>query len=136
MNRITMITLGVADLHAARTFYEALGWIAEDSPPGVVFFDCGGYKLGLFPLTGLSGELGRPSGKPGQGGMTVAINWPSEAAVDDAFAAAIDAGGAIVRAPGKMDWGGYSSYWADPDGHVWEYAFNPFWPLDDASRVA
>lgn len=135
MNRITMITLGVADLDAARAFYEDLGWIAEDGPPGAVFFDCGGYKLGLFGRQHMAKEQGRAPADLRTGATTVAVNWPSEAEVDAAFAGAIRAGGTALTPPVKMPWGGYSGCWSDPDGHVWEYAFNPFWPLDGEGRL-
>lgn len=136
MNRITMVTLGVADLAASKTFYEALGWVAEDGPPGVVFFDCDGYKFGLFGLDDLASEQCRPAAELGHGAAVVAVNWPTKEAVDTAFRTATRAGAAPVSLPAQMDWGGYSAYWADPDGHVWEYAMNPFWPLDAQGRLA
>ena len=135
MNRITLITLGVRDLKAARDFYESLGWTSNESTPGVAFFDCGGFKFGLFGLNDLAKEQGRPVESLGRGAMTLAINFASAESVDDAFAAALAAGGTSLSAPGAMHWGGYSAYWADPDGHVWEYAFNPFWPLDSEGRL-
>lgn len=109
--------------------------VAEDGPPTVVFFDIGGMKFGLFGKAALAEELARDPGTPGHGATTLAVNWPDEAAVDAAFAHAVEAGGRAVRSPRAMAWGGYSGYWSDPDGHLWEYAYNPFWPLDDDGRL-
>lgn len=135
-NRLNLVTLGVTDLAASKAFYEALGLVAEDAPPSVVFFPMGGFKLGLFGLDMLAQELGRPVSELGRGAVTLSVNWPSEADVDAAFEAAIAAGARAVSRPTKMEWGGYSSYWADPDGHVWEYAFNPVWPLDSDGWIS
>ncbi|MEM8823391.1 MAG: VOC family protein [Pseudomonadota bacterium] len=130
-NRLTLITLGVANLAASRMFYERLGLVADDSPPGVTFYTMRGFKFGLFPLTALAKELDRDPSTLGTGAMTLAVNWPSEDAVDDAYATAVEAGAKRLQRPRKMDWGGYSGTWTDPDHHVWEYAYNPFWPMDE-----
>lgn len=128
--RVTLITLGVADLAAARAFYARLGWQAHgSSQDSVVFFQLHGAVLGLFPLTELAKDQGRPDAPLGTGAMTLAQTFPTEAEVDAAFAAALDAGATALKAPETVFWGGYSGYWADPDGHVWELAMNPFWPL-------
>jgi uncharacterized glyoxalase superfamily protein PhnB len=135
-NRITLITLGVSDITRSRAYYEALGWVPEEAMPQVVFYDMNGAKFGLFPIDALAKEQGRDAGELGLGSMTLSQNWNSEAEVDAAFAAALAAGATAVSKPAKMEWGGYSSYVADPDGHIWEFAFNPFWPLDDDGRIA
>ena len=135
-DRINLVTLGVRDVAAARAFYERLGFCAEDSPPGVAFFDLGGMKLGLFGRDDLAAEQGRPAEDLGCGATTLAVNWNSTSEVDAAYARAIEAGATALARPVKMEWGGYSSYWADPDGHVWEYAHNPFWTLDAKGRLA
>lgn len=135
-NRISLVTLGVADLPASKAFYERLGMVAEDGPPSVAFFDFGGMKFGLFGVDDLASEQARPVAELGRGAATLSVNWPSEEDVDARYAAALDAGATVIKRPVRMEWGGYSSYWADPDGHVWEYAFNPFWPLDDHGRLA
>jgi catechol 2,3-dioxygenase-like lactoylglutathione lyase family enzyme len=128
--RVTLITLGVADLAAARAFYQRLGWVEHaQSQPTVAFFQMHGALLGLFPLKELAKDQGRPGAKLGVGAVTLAQNYPTEAEVDAAYAAALVAGGNAVKAPEKVFWGGYSGYWADPDGHIWEVAMNPFWPL-------
>ena len=129
-NRITLITLGVRDMAASRSFYERLGMTAMAGPEGVAFFDLGGFRFGLFGREALAAEQNRPVDELGTGAMTLAINWGTADAVDTAFQIALDAGAKIVKRPSNMDWGGYSSYWSDPDGHVWEYAYNPDWPLD------
>jgi len=128
--RVTLITLGVADLAAARDFYARLGW-REQNPDqeGVAFFQMHGAVLGLFGLADLAADQGRPDVRLGTGAMTLAQNFASCEAVDAAYAAALTAGGTGLKPPEAVFWGGYSGYWADPDGHVWEVAMNPFWPL-------
>lgn len=129
------ITLGVGDLDASKAFYARLGWRPEEGPPGVAFYDCGTFRFGLYGLDDLAREQGRAAADLGRGAMTLAVNWPDADAVDAAFAAALEAGAVAIAAPATMDWGGRSSCWADPDGHVWEYAHNPFWPLDAQGRL-
>lgn len=127
--RVTLITLGVADLARARSFYEALGWRPATAPEGAVFFQMQGLVLGLFGRADLAADQGRPGASLGTGAMTLAQNFSTEAEVDAAWAAALAAGAAPLRRPETVFWGGYSGYYADPDGHVWELAMNPFWPL-------
>jgi len=128
--RITLVTLGVRDLSAARAFYARLGWQEHvQSQQGVAFYQMHGQALALFGLQDLAKDQGRPDATLGTGAITLAQNFPSEAEVDTAFAAAIAAGATALKPPEKVFWGGYSGYWADPDGHVWEVACNPFWPL-------
>lgn len=127
--RVTLITLGVTDLDRAKAFYAALGWSPAQEQPGVAFYDLGGMKLGLFGLADLAADQGRPGVALGTGAVTLAQNFDSRAAVDAAFALAL-------KAPEAVFWGGYSGYYADPDGHVWELAHNPFWPLDAEGRLA
>lgn len=129
--RVTLITLGVADLARARTFYEALGWQATRPQEGVVFFQMHGAVLGLFGLRDLATDQGRPDAQLGTGAVTLAQNFATEAEVDAAFALALKSGAQALKAPQKVFWGGYSGYYADPDGHVWEMAMNPFWPLNE-----
>ncbi len=130
VQRVTLVTLGVADLSAARAFYARLGWVEHgESQPGVAFFQMQGAALALFGRDDLAADQGRPGTTLGTGAVTLAQNFSTEAEVDAAFAAALAAGGQALKAPEKVFWGGYSGYWADPDGHVWEVAMNPFWPL-------
>lgn len=130
VQRVTLITLGVADLAASRAFYARLGWVESgESQPSVAFFQMNGLALGLFGLADLAADQGRAGVVLGTGAITLAQNFATEAEVDAAFSAALAAGGTALKAPEKVFWGGYSGYWADPDGHVWEVAMNPFWPL-------
>ena len=128
--RVTLITLGVADLAVSRAFYGRMGWKEHgESQEGIAFFQLNGLALALFGREALAADQGRPGAALGTGAVTLAQNFTTEAGVDAAFAAALAAGGMALKAPEKVFWGGYSGYWADPDGHVWEVAMNPFWPL-------
>ena len=90
-----------------------------------------GMVLGLFGKSDLAADQGRPGANLGTGAMTLAQNFASEVEVDAAYDAALKAGATALKAPEKVFWGGYSGYYADPDGHVWEVAMNPFWPLGE-----
>lgn len=128
--RVTLITLGVADLPASRGFYARLGWQEHgESQEGVAFYQMNGLALALFGLADLAADQGRAGAVLGTGAITLAQNFPTEAEVDAAFEAALAAGATALKRPEKVFWGGYSGYWADPDGHVWEVAMNPYWPL-------
>ena len=129
--RVTLITLGVADLDRSKAFYAALGWTPTEEQEGVAFYQINGMVFGLFGRDDLAKDQGRPGAPLGTGAMTLAQNFGAETEVDAAFAAAIKAGATALKAPEKVFWGGYSGYYADPDGHVWEVAHNPFWPLND-----
>ena len=135
MNRVTLITLGVTDIKRACAYYEAIGWVAENVMEDVAFYDMGGAKFGFFKRDMLAAEQGRPEADLGTGAMTLAQNFPSEAEVDAQFARALAAGATQVTKPVKTAWGGYSGYVADPDGHIWEFAHNPFWELDEEGRI-
>lgn len=130
VQRLTLLTLGVADLEAAAAFYARLGWQPHAaSQPGVRFYHMNGAVLGLFGLADLAKDQGREGETLGTGAITLAQNFATEAQVDAAYSAAIEAGARGLKPPEKVFWGGYSGYFADPDGHVWELAMNPFWPL-------
>ena len=126
---ITLVTLGVTDLARSRAFYAALGWEAHTAQEGVVFIQLAGQVLALFGLDDLAKDQGVPAASLGHGALTLARNLATEAEVDAAFALALSAGATAIKPPEKVFWGGYSGYFADPDGHVWELAMNPFWPL-------
>ncbi len=134
-NRVTLITLAVKDLDRARAFYEALGWIPETVLEEVVFFAMAGQKLGLYSRAKLAADLRRDVAELQTGAMTLAQNFASREAVDAAYVAAIAAGATACVAPEEVFWGGYSGTYADPDGHIWEVAMNPFWELDDDGRL-
>jgi len=133
--RISMITLAVGDLAAAIAFYEqGLGFPRMDSPPDVAFFTLSGTWLGLYGRQALADDAGVPAGGSGFEGFTLAHNVTSEQEVDAVMARAVEAGASQVKPPQKATWGGYSGYFKDPDGHLWEVAYNPFFwigPGDD-----
>ena len=129
--RISLITLGVDDLARARRFYEeGLGWQPRDAPEGVVFYQLPGIALALFGRADLAEDVHHPvDGR--FSGITIAINQRSEADVDAVLAQAAAAGATILKPAERVFWGGYSGYFADPDGHVWEVALNPQWTIND-----
>jgi len=133
--RISLVTLGVADVAASTAFYERLGWRRSSASVDgeVTFIDTPGPILGLWSVEELAKDAGGRDAPPPSGfrGLALAINVGSPDDVDAAIAAWVAAGGTIARPAAATDWGGYSGYVADPDGHLWELAHNPFWPLDD-----
>ncbi|MGP9791690.1 VOC family protein [Roseinatronobacter sp. NSM] len=131
VQRVTLITLGVDDLPRARAFYQALGWKPAEAQESVAFYQMNGLALGLFGRKELAKDQGRAGATLGSGAMTLAQNFNTTADVDAAFAAALAAGAHALKHPEPVFWGGYSGYYADPDGHVWEVAHNPFWPLSE-----
>jgi predicted lactoylglutathione lyase len=138
MPHVSLITLGVADLCRATSFYERLGWQRSSaSVEGTVAFLRGGaVVLGLFGREDLAREAGlEPASDAGDASIALAMNVESEAAVDAALKTASDAGGRITKPAERADWGGYSGYVVDPDGHLWEIAHNPGFPLLSDGRV-
>lgn len=127
--RVSVITLGVADLGRARAFYEALGWTTGAAPgDDVVFFQAGDMVLALWDRARLAEDSCVPD-PGGWGGTTLALNLGSPADVDAAIEEARAAGAVIGREPAETFWGGYSGLFIDPDGHPWEIAHNPHWNL-------
>ncbi len=135
-NRITLVTLAADDVAALAGFYARLGWVASATMDITVFFDLSGMKFGIYDKASLARDLGRDPATLGAGAMTLAQNFPDRAAVDTAYAAALAAGATVCKPPEAVFWGGYSGTWADPEGHVWEYAHNPFWTLDNDGFIA
>ena len=134
--RVSFITLGVSDIARARAFYETLGFRASSaSNASVTFLDCGGLVLALFGRAALADDAGVPDGAAGFSGLALAHNVRSEAEVAEVLAEAEVAGGTIVKPSGRAFWGGTYGYFADPDGHLWEVAHNPGFPLDKEGRV-
>ena len=130
--RISLITLGVAEIGRARRFYEALGFVASPaSQDDVAFYQSGGMALALYPRDRLAEDATVPDTPPGFSGVTVAINLRSPAEVDALLAHAVACGGRLVKPGQAVFWGGYLGYFADPDGHLWEVAHNPFFPLGE-----
>ena len=135
-NRISIITLGVADLARSTGFYESLGW--ERSPasmPSITFFEMQGSVLGLYERSALADDARVPAEGSGFRGVTLALNLASTDEVDEVFAEWVTAGATPQVEPHEAFWGGYSSYVADPDGHLWEIAHNPYARLDDDGRL-
>ena len=132
--RVSLITLGVADLGRAKAFYEALGWEpGSEVPDEVVFFQAGDMVVALWSRAKLA-EDSAVADSPGWGGVTLALNFGSPAEVDTVIEEARAAGAKIGREPAETFWGGYSGVFVDPDGHPWEIAHNPHWRvLDDGS---
>ena len=134
--RISFITLGVAEIAKARAFYEALGLKASSaSNDSVAFFDVGGIVLSLFGRNALAADVGVQPGETSFAGVTLAHNVNSESEVDEVLREAVAAGAKLLKKGQPTFWGGYAGYFADPDGHLWEVAFNPFMPLDAEGRV-
>jgi len=136
--RISMITLGVRDLSASIEFYEkGLGFPRMESPPEVAFFTLNGTWLGLYGREALAEDAQVSYEGRGFEGFTLSHNVASEQEVDDIVALAVAAGATLVKKPQKVFWGGYSGYFSDPDGHLWEIAHNPFFwvgPSDDEGK--
>lgn len=137
--RLSVVTLGSDDIAAARAFYARLGWReAGASNAQVAFYQLGGLVLGLYGRAALADEAGLPDAvdRDRFGGIALAFNVREKAEVDDVLGEAEAAGGRIL-APGQdRFWGGYSGYFADPEGHVWEVAWNPFFPLGADGAVS
>lgn len=133
---LSLVTLGVSDLARSRTFYARLGWReAGVSKPEIAFFRLHGLVLALFPRQALADDAGVPAEGSGFAGITLAINVPSREAVSEVIGDAVAAGARITQPADDVFWGGYRGYFADPDGHLWEVCWNPFWPLDAAGAI-
>lgn len=132
--RISVITLGVADLRRAMDFYAAMDWQGRSPDGDVAFFQAGGMVLGLWNRAKLAEDSGVETDGGGWGGMTLAHNVRSPAEVDAVLEHAAAAGATVVRSGAETSWGGYSGVFHDPDGHAWEIAHNPgLTPADDGS---
>jgi uncharacterized protein len=137
--RLSIVTLGVADLARSITFYEALGWERRGSsvPDVIAWFSLGSCYLGVFPRDELAADaaIDDQGPPPRFGGITLAINLESDAAVEAALETARAAGATILKPAQMAIFGGLSGYFADPDGHPWEVAHNPDFPLDGEGRI-
>ena len=124
--RITLITLGVADLDRSIEFYrDGLGLPLADGPDGIAFFETRGTRLSLYPRDKLAEDAQVSSSGDGFRGFTLAHNVGSPEEVDMTLRQAVDAGAALVKPGQTVFWGGYSGYFSDPDGVLWEVAWNP-----------
>jgi uncharacterized protein len=134
--RITMITLSVADLAISRKYYSNLGWHeAEGGNKMIAFYKMAGQFMALYSRAALQRDLGQPVPDGSTGSITLAKNYTTALGVDEAHAAALAAGATEITAPQETDWGGYSGFVTDPDGHLWEHAYNPFWQLDEVGLI-
>ena len=126
--RVSLITLGVSDIKRSRGFYESLGFVASPaSQESVTFLKAGGVSICLYGLADLARDAHVEKGNGGFSGITLACNVRSPAEVDEFLQQAIASGATLKKPAQKVFWGGYSGYFADPDGFLWEVAFNPFW---------
>jgi catechol 2,3-dioxygenase-like lactoylglutathione lyase family enzyme len=135
--RLSIVTLGVADVARSVAFYETLGWQrCASSMDAIAWFRLTGSYLGIFGRPQLAEDAGLPAEPAAPfGGITLAINVATEPEVSAALEAAVAAGGRLLKPATRMDWGGLSGYVADPDGHPWEVAWNPAFPLDEDGRI-
>ncbi|WP_422038148.1 VOC family protein [Roseibium sp.] len=135
--RISMTTLAVPDVAAARAFFEdGLGWEVNAAPsPDVVFFQIVGGVFALYSRNALAREIGQEVTRETTGAITLAWNARSEKEVDAEFRKAVEAGAPPVKQPEKAFWGGYSSYVELPGGHLLEIAYNPFWKIEDDGAI-
>ena len=134
--RLNIVTLGVRDVSRAVRFYrDGLGWRPAVEMGDFVLFEMGGVALALYPQGLLAEDAGVAPGSRAFGGITLAQNVASREAVDRVIASACAAGATLLRAPTEKEWGGYSGYFSDPDGHPWEIAYNPHFQLDNRGRL-
>ena len=133
--RLSVVTLGVADLQRSLGFYEALGWRRGNSHAEVVFFQANGCVLALYPRGLLAKDASIPAEGGGFSGVVLAYNTRSREEVAAVLAEAERAGGRILKPAQDAFWGGHSGYFADPDGHLWEVAWNPEWELTAGGDV-
>jgi uncharacterized protein len=134
--RISIVTLGVSDLNRSREFYERLGWrrsMADNE--GIVFFQAGGMALALYPREELAKDANVSPDGQGLNRDTLAHNARSRTEVDSVIEEAKAAGANILKSAQEAFWGGYSGYFSDPDGFLWEVAWNPFFPIAEDGSI-
>lgn len=132
--RVSIITLGVADVGRAKAFYEQLGWTGQEVEK-TVFFQAGGMAIVLWGRHELADDAGVDDDGARFGGIALAQNVRSREEVDATIEAAVAAGAKVTSGPADTFYGGYAGYFADPDGHQWEVAWNPGFPLDEAGNL-
>lgn len=127
--RVSLITLGVIDMEVSTAFYDALGWTRVETQDGVVAYDLIGATLGLYPLAALAEDIGIDVAELGTGRATLGYNCREKVEVEQVLDAVRALGGRVLKPAADVFWGGHHGYFADPDGHIWEVAHNPFSPL-------
>jgi uncharacterized protein len=133
---IALVTLGVHDLARAKKFYTDLGWTpSEQFSEGVAFFQLNGIILSLFPRKELAKDANLPDSAPGFSGISLAHNVASDSEVDAVLAHAVACGAKLIKPAEKVFWGGYSGYFSDTEGHLWEVAHNPFAHFDENGQL-
>ena len=136
--RISYLTLGVADLSRSRAFYAGLGFAeSKKSNANIAFYEMPGVVFALYARTALAEDAHQPDeGAPkGFHGVALAQNQRTKSDVDKTLSAAVRAGAKLLKPAHDTFWGGYAGYFADPDGFAWEVAYNPHWPMDDSGRL-
>lgn len=135
--KLSLVTLGVKDFKRSLQFYQqGLGWQPSSaSNDDVAFFSLGGVVFALYPREKLAEDAQVSAAGSGFSGITLAYNAKSEAEVDEVLQSVETVGAKIIKKAEKVFWGGYSGYFADPDGHLWEVAWNPFWEFDEADNL-
>ena len=138
--RLSMITLGVSDLPRSKAFYEqVVGWKSAPGPEGIVFFDLGGIVFSLYLHGDLLNDMNAAqvsSSEITYHGFALAHNCRSKEEVNNIFSQLKADGATIIKEPEEVFWGGYSGYFADPDGHSWEVAYNPYWSIMEDGRIS
>lgn len=135
--RISLVTLGVRDLAASRRFYvDGLGWKPAFENDEIIFFQAGGMIFSLFLRDQLAADFEADPKAFGRAPMALAYNVRAKGEVDPLLKRAQDAGAAILKPAREASWGGYSGYFADPDGFAWEVAWNPGWLLEEDGSVS
>jgi len=134
--RVSLVTLGVRDLDRSREFYERLGWRQSVADaPGIVFFQAGSIVFSLYPRADLARDANIAADGAGVGGVALAHNTRTREEVDAIMAEVKAAGATILKPAEDAFWGGYSGYFADPDGHPWEVAWNPNFPIAEDGGI-
>ncbi len=134
--RLSLVTLGVMDLERSRRFYEQLGWKRSlAGAQGVVFFQTGGMAIALYPRVDLANDAGTPNDGQGFRGISLSLNVRRREDVNTVLREAVAAGATLLKAAHEAVWGGYLGHFSDPDGVVWEIAWNPAFPIAEDGSI-
>jgi uncharacterized protein len=134
--RVSIVTLGVSDLQCSREFYQRLGWRQSmANTEGIAFFQTGGMALALYPRHELAKDANVSAHGEGFSGISLAHNARTRAEVDAVLQEAVAAGANLIKPAQEAFWGGYSGYFSDPDGFLWEVAWNPSFPIAEDGSI-